>query len=77
MAEAGGSAKAREEAESDRTMTSLTTITSTVTASFLASFVEVVEAFTIILAVGLSRGWRPARAARFASPSNATPASIG
>ena len=41
-------------------MTSLTTIVSTVTASFLASFVEVVEAFTIILAVGLSRGWRPA-----------------
>ncbi|HEV7719023.1 MAG TPA: COG4280 domain-containing protein [Arsenicitalea sp.] len=41
-------------------MTSLTTILSTVTASFLASFVEVVEAFTIILAVGLSRSWRPA-----------------
>jgi len=41
-------------------MNSIATITSTVTASFLASFVEVVEAFTIILAVGLSRGWRPA-----------------
>jgi len=41
-------------------MTSLTTITSTVTASFLGSFVEVVEAFTIVLAVGLSRSWRPA-----------------
>src|SRR5215470_1790564 len=41
-------------------MTSIATITSTVTAAFLASFVEVVEAFTIILAVGLSRGWRPA-----------------
>ena len=41
-------------------MTGITTITSTVTASFLASFVEVVEAFTIILAVGLARGWRPA-----------------
>jgi len=36
------------------------TILSTVLAAFLASFVEVVEAFTIILAVGLTRGWRPA-----------------
>src|SRR5215472_4688347 len=44
----------------DMTMTGITTITSTVTASFLASFVEVAEAFTIILAVGLARGWRPA-----------------
>jgi uncharacterized membrane protein len=41
-------------------MTGITTIASTVTASFLASLVEVVEAFTIILAVGLVRGWRPA-----------------
>lgn len=41
-------------------MTSLTTIGSTITASFLSSFVEVVEAFTIILAVGVTRGWRPA-----------------
>ena len=41
-------------------MTGVTTIVSTITASFLASFVEVVEAFTIILAVGLARGWRPA-----------------
>ena len=38
----------------------LTTITSTITAAFLGSFVEVVEAFTIVLAVGLSRSWRPA-----------------
>lgn len=38
----------------------LTTITSTVTAAFLGSFVEVVEAFTIVLAVGISRSWRPA-----------------
>jgi len=38
----------------------LTTILSTVTASFLASVVEVVEAFTIVLAVGLIQGWRPA-----------------
>jgi uncharacterized membrane protein len=41
-------------------MTGITAIVSTVTAAFLGSFVEVVEAFTIILAVGLSRGWRPA-----------------
>jgi len=41
-------------------MTSLATITSTVSASFLASFVEVVEAFTIVLAVGLTQSWRPA-----------------
>ncbi|MGV8856859.1 MAG: COG4280 domain-containing protein, partial [Devosia sp.] len=33
---------------------------STVTASFLASLVEVVEAFTIVLAVGITRSWRPA-----------------
>ena len=32
----------------------------TVTAAFLASLVEVVEAFTIILAVALTRGWKPA-----------------
>ncbi|MGO7033965.1 COG4280 domain-containing protein [Rhizobium ruizarguesonis] len=41
-------------------MTTLTTITSTVTAAFLGSFVEVVEAFTIILAVSVTQGWRPA-----------------
>jgi uncharacterized membrane protein len=41
-------------------MTNVTTITSTVTAAFLASFVEFVEAFTIVLAVGLTRSWRPA-----------------
>lgn len=41
-------------------MAPITTIGSTVTASFLASFVEVVEAFTIILAVGIARSWRPA-----------------
>ena len=38
----------------------MTVILSTVLAAFLASFVEVVEAFTIVLAVGLTRGWRPA-----------------
>lgn len=31
-----------------------------VTAAFIGSFVEVVEAFTIVLAVGTVRGWRPA-----------------
>lgn len=31
-----------------------------VSAAFLGSFVEVVEAFTIVLAVGTVRGWRPA-----------------
>jgi uncharacterized membrane protein len=31
-----------------------------VTAAFLASVVEVVEAFTIVLAVATTRGWRPA-----------------
>jgi Ca2+/H+ antiporter, TMEM165/GDT1 family len=39
---------------------SLTTIISVVGASFAASFVEAVEALTIVLAVGLARGWRPA-----------------
>ncbi len=41
-------------------MTTLTPIISTVTAAFLGSFVEVVEAFTIVLAVGVTRSWRPA-----------------
>lgn len=31
-----------------------------ISSSFLASVVEVTEAYTIVLAVGLSRGWRPA-----------------
>jgi Ca2+/H+ antiporter, TMEM165/GDT1 family len=41
-------------------MPNLTTIISVAGASFLASFVEAVEALTIVLAVGLARGWRPA-----------------
>jgi uncharacterized membrane protein len=41
-------------------MNNLTPILSTVTAAFLGSFVEVVEAFTIVLAVGVTRSWRPA-----------------
>src|SRR4029077_19799746 len=32
----------------------------TVSAAFLGSFVEVVEAFTIVLAVGVTRSWKPA-----------------
>src|SRR3954454_14025923 len=39
---------------------SWSTVTSAVTAAFLASLVEVVEAFTIVLAVATLRGWRPA-----------------
>jgi uncharacterized membrane protein len=41
-------------------MNDLSPILASMTASFLASFVEVVEAFTIVLAVGVTRGWRPA-----------------
>jgi len=41
-------------------MADWTTLISVVGASFLASFVEVVEAFTIVLAVGIIRGWRSA-----------------
>ena len=38
-----------------------------VIAAFLASLVEVVEAFTIVLAVGTLRGWRPAWLGTFAA----------
>lgn len=38
---------------------SWTTAAPAITAAFLASLVEVVEAFTIVLAVGTVRGWRP------------------
>ena len=41
-------------------MPSLTTIISTASVAFLASLVEFVEAFTIVLAVGLTHSWRPA-----------------
>ena len=41
-------------------MPNLTTIISVAGASFAASFVEAVEALTIVLAVELARGWRPA-----------------
>lgn len=41
-------------------MTNLTLAFTTTGAAFLASLVEVVEAFTILLAVGITNGWRPA-----------------
>jgi len=41
-------------------MTSVTSIASTISAAFLGSLVEVVEAFTIILAVGVTQNWKPA-----------------
>jgi uncharacterized membrane protein len=41
-------------------MTSLAAIGPALGAAFLSSFVEAVEALTIVLAVGFSRGWRPA-----------------
>jgi len=37
-----------------------------VTSAFLASFVEVVEAFTVVLAVATFQGWRPALLGTFA-----------
>ena len=40
---------------------------SAILAAFLASVVEVVEAFTIVLAVGTLRGWRPAWLGTFAA----------
>ncbi len=41
-------------------MSNASTIVSVAGASFAASFVEAVEALTVVLAVGLARGWRPA-----------------
>lgn len=41
-------------------MMSWATVAPAVTAAFLASLVEAVEALTIVLAVGTVRGWRPA-----------------
>src|SRR5262249_5231567 len=43
-----------------RLMISWATIAPALTASFLASLVEAVEALTVVLAVGIVRGWRPA-----------------
>jgi uncharacterized membrane protein len=47
-------------------MSTWATIAPAVTAAFLASLVEVVEAFTIVLAVTTVRGWRPALAGTLA-----------
>jgi uncharacterized membrane protein len=41
-------------------MANVSTLISVAGASFAASFVEAVEALTVVLAVGLARGWRPA-----------------
>ena len=41
-------------------MAAWSTVAPAITAAFLASIVEVVEAFTIVLAVATLRGWRPA-----------------
>jgi uncharacterized membrane protein len=41
-------------------MVSWTTVAPAVSAAFLASLVEAVEALTIVLAVATVRGWRPA-----------------
>ena len=41
-------------------MTTWTVATPAITAAFLSSLVEAVEALTIVLAVGTVRGWRPA-----------------
>ena len=38
-------------------------------AAFVASLVEVVEAFTIVLAVGTTRGWRVAWVGTLAGPA--------
>jgi Ca2+/H+ antiporter, TMEM165/GDT1 family len=43
-------------------MTNAAAVASAVTAAFLASLVEVVEAFTLVLAAAVIRGWRPALA---------------
>jgi uncharacterized membrane protein len=47
-------------AENDMELVSWGTAAPAISAAFLASLVEVVEAFTIVLAVGTVRGWRPA-----------------
>ena len=41
-------------------MPNLIQVGPSILAAFLASFVEFVEALTIVLAVGIVRGWRPA-----------------
>jgi hypothetical protein len=43
-----------------------------VSAAFLGSFVEAVEAWTILLAVATVRGWRPAGLSRDTPPRSST-----
>src|SRR5438067_10112202 len=55
----GSSTRTTRTAE-EGNMTAWSTAAPAISAAFLASLVEVVEAFTIILAVATLRGWRPA-----------------
>src|SRR5476649_857143 len=48
-------------------MISLSTVAPAVGAAFVASVVEAVEAFTIVLAVSVLRGWKPAAAGTIAA----------
>jgi len=48
-------------------MTAWSSVAPAVSAAFFASVVEVVEAFTIVLAVATLRGWRPAALGTFAA----------
>jgi len=59
MTAGGGQAKVQHDSVGGP-MLELSTVLPAITAAFLASLVEVVEAFTIVLAVGLTQGWRPA-----------------
>src|SRR5271168_1302334 len=55
-----GSSKRMTRTAEEGNMISWSTAAPAVSAAFLASLVEVVEAFTIVLAVATLRGWRPA-----------------
>src|SRR3954463_6508915 len=55
----GSSTRMTKTAEEGNMMT-WSTAAPAISAAFLASLVEVVEAFTIVLAVATLRGWRPA-----------------
>src|SRR5437868_8947764 len=55
----GSSTRTTRTAE-EGNMTAWSTAAPAISAAFLASLVEVVEAFTIVLAVATLRGWRPA-----------------
>src|SRR5437763_13258888 len=55
-----GSSTRTTRAAEEGNMTAWSTAAPAISAAFLASLVEVVEAFTIVLAVATLRGWRPA-----------------